>query len=143
MTAGNPCLLAIQEVEASGLLTRCQPRDPFGSGKSPAWRQREWQQTAADRWWRLDRQHRRKLVDAPTLSSSTTRLPQMVSTHSEPLRHGLCDYGWSYNEVLRVAAELPEAESKQLHTRPSNPSGHHPKLQEGIIRGGEPATGTR
>ena len=62
MTAGNPCLLGNQEVEASGLLHAVSCAASWSVRESlHTWRQREWQQTAVDRWWRLDRQHRRKL----------------------------------------------------------------------------------
>ena len=137
MTAGNPCLLAIQEVEASGLLdTLSAAFTPsvckgIAAYMAPAG-------MAADGWWiagggwidSTDANY----VDAPYIkflndTLAADGLDPTVSLYGT----GFGDYGWSYNEVLRVAADLPGGLSRSnfivaLRTF----SGHHPKLQEGI-----------
>ena len=137
MTAGNPCLLAIQEVEASGLLdTLSAAFTPsvckgIAAYMAPAG-------MAADGWWiagggwidSTDANY----VDAPYIkflndTLAADGLDPTVSLYGT----GFGDYGWSYNEVLRVAAELPGGLSRSnfiLALRTF--SGHHPKLQEGI-----------
>ena len=137
MTAGNPCLLAIQEVEASGLLdTLSAAFTPsvckgIAAYMAPAG-------MAADGWWiagggwidSTDANY----VDAPYIkflndTLAADGLDPTVSLYGT----GFGDYGWSYNEVLRVAADLPGGLSRSnfiLALRTF--SGHHPKLQEGI-----------
>ena len=137
MTAGNPCLLAIQELEASGLLdTLSAAFTPsvckgIAAYMAPAG-------MAADGWWiagggwidSTDANY----VDAPYIkflndTLAADGLDPTVSLYGT----GFGDYGWSYNEVLRVAAELPGGLSRSnfiLALRTF--SGHHPKLQEGI-----------
>ena len=137
MTAGNPCLLAIQEVEASGLLdTLSAAFTPsvckgIAAYMAPAG-------MAADGWWiagggwidSTDANY----VDAPYIkflndTLAADGLDPTVSLYGT----GFGDYGWSYNEVLRVAAELPGGLSRSnfiLALRTF--SRHHPKLQEGI-----------
>ena len=137
MTAGNPCLLAIQEVEASGLLDTVSAAftpsvcKGIAAYMAPAG-------MAADGWWiagggwidSTDANY----VDAPYIkflndTLAADGLDPTVSLYGT----GFGDYGWSYNEVLRVAAELPGGLSRSnfiLALRTF--SGHHPKLQEGI-----------
>ncbi len=110
MTAGNPCLLAIQEVEASGLLdTLSAAFTPsvckgIAAYMAPAG-------MAADGWWiagggwidSTDANY----VDAPYIkflndTLAADGLDPTVSLYGT----GFGDYGWSYNEVLRVAAEI-------------------------------------
>ena len=135
MTAGNPCLLAIQEVEASGLLdTLSAAFTPsvckgIAAYMAPAG-------MAADGWWiagggwidSTDANY----VDAPYIkflndTLAADGLDPTVSLYGT----GFGDYGWSYNEVLRVAAELPGGLSRSnfiLALRTF--SGLHPKLDE-------------
>ena len=137
MTAGNPCLLAIQEVEASGLLDSVSaaftPSVCVGIAAymTPAG-------MAADGWWIAgggwkDSQDA-NYIDDPYMkfineTLESDGLDQTVSLYGV----GFGDYGWSYNEVLRVAAELPGGLSRTnfiLALRTF--SGKHPKLLDGI-----------
>ena len=137
MTAGNPCLLAIQEVEASGLLDSVSaaftPSVCVGIAAymTPAG-------MAADGWWIAgggwkDSQDA-NYTDDPYMkfineTLESDGLDQTVSLYGV----GFGDYGWSYNEVLRVAAELPGGLSRTnfiLALRTF--SGKHPKLLDGI-----------
>ena len=137
MTAGNPCLLAIQEVEASGLLDSVSaaftPSVCVGIAAymTPAG-------MAADGWWIAgggwkDSQDA-NYTDDPYMkflneTLESDGLDQTVSLFGT----GFGDYGWSYNEVLRVAAELPGGLSRTnfiLALRTF--SGTHPKLLDGI-----------
>ena len=137
MTAGNPCLLAIQEVEASGLLDSVSaaftPSVCVGIAAymTPAG-------MAADGWWIAgggwkDSQDA-NYIDDPYMkfineTLESDGLDQTVSLYGV----GFGDYGWSYNEVLRVAAELPGGLSRTnfiLALRTF--SGTHPKLLDGI-----------
>jgi branched-chain amino acid transport system substrate-binding protein len=137
MTAGNPCLLAIQEVEASGLLDSVSaaftPSVCVGIAAymTPAG-------MAADGWWIAgggwkDSQDA-NYTDDPYMkfineTLQSDGLDQTVSLYGV----GFGDYGWSYNEVLRVAAELPGGLSRTnfiLALRTF--SGKHPKLLDGI-----------
>ena len=137
MTAGNPCLLAIQEVEASGLLDEVSaaftPSVCYGIAAymAPAG-------MAADGWWIAgggwkDSQDA-NYVDEPYMgflneTLSADGLDQTVSLYGT----GFGDYGWAYNEVLRVAAALPGGLTRTnfiLALRTF--SGKHPKLLDGI-----------
>ena len=137
MTAGNPCLLAIQEVEASGLLDSVSaaftPSVCVGIAAymTPAG-------MAADGWWIAgggwkDSQDA-NYTDDPYMkfineTLESDGLDQTVSLYGV----GFGDYGWSFNEVLRVAAELPGGLSRTnfiLALRTF--SGKHPKLLDGI-----------
>ena len=137
MTAGNPCLLAIQEVEASGLLDSVSAAFTpsvcagIAAYMTPAG-------MAADGWWIAgggwkDSQDA-NYIDDPYIkfineTLESDGLDQTVSLYGL----GFGDYGWSYNEVLRVAAELPGGLSRTnfiLALRTF--SGTHPKLLDGI-----------
>ena len=137
MTAGSPCLLAIQEVEASGLLDSVSAAFTpsvcagIAAYMTPAG-------MAADGWWIAgggwkDSQDA-NYTDDPYMkflneTLESDGLDQTVSLFGT----GFGDYGWSYNEVLRVAAELPGGLSRTnfiLALRTF--SGTHPKLLDGI-----------
>ena len=110
MTAGNPCLLAIQEVESSGLLDRLEAAftpsvcKGIAAYMAPAG-------MAADGWWIVggglkdttDPKH----IDEPFIKFVNKNLADAGLDPSISLLGTGYVYGYPHTEALMVAAELP------------------------------------
>jgi branched-chain amino acid transport system substrate-binding protein len=110
MTAGNPCLLAIQEVESSGLLERLSAAftpsvcKGIAAYMAPAG-------MAADDWWIVgggnkdstDPKHK----DEPFIAFANDNLAAGGLDPAISLYAIGYAYGYPHTEALRVAAELP------------------------------------
>ena len=140
MTAGNPCLLAIQEVEAAGMLETLEAAftpsvcKGIAAYMAPAG-------MAADGWWiagggwkdTTDANH----VDEPYImfvneTLTAAGLDQSVSLYGT----GFAEYGWPNMEVLQIAQELPGGLTRTNYILSLRSfSGDHPFLLDGISFG--------
>ena len=139
MTAGNPCLLAIQEVEAAGLLdTLLAAFTPsvckgIAAYMAPAG-------DAADGWWIVGGGAKDttdpNYIDEPFIDFINTNLADGDLDPSISLYGTGYLYGYPYVEALRVAADLPDGLTRTnfiLAVR--SLSIVHPLLLDGISFG--------
>ena len=136
MTAGNPCLLAIQEVDAVGLLDTlsaaftpsvCKGIAAYMAPAGPA----------ADDWWIVGGGVKDTTdpayIDEPFIQFINTTLADAGLDPSISLYGTGYLYGYPYVEALRVAADLPGGLSRTnfiIATRGLNIK--HPLLLDGI-----------
>jgi branched-chain amino acid transport system substrate-binding protein len=140
MTAGNPCLLAIQEVEKAGLLETLSAAFTPSVCKGIA-AYMEPAGPAADGWWIVGGGWKDTTdplyIDEPYIKFLNDRLEQDgLDPSISLLGTGFGQYGWPAIEVLRVAAELPGGLSRTnfiLALR--SYSGTHPQTLDGISFG--------
>ena len=110
MTAGNPCLLAIQEVEAAGLLDTLSAAFTPSVCKAIA-AYMEPAGDAADGWWIVGGGAKDtsdpKYIDEPFIDFINTNLAAAGLDPAISLYGVGYLYGYPYVEALRVAADLP------------------------------------
>ena len=140
MTAGNPCLLAIQEADASGLLEDVSAAftpsvcKGIAAYMAPAG-------MAADGWWiagggwkdTTDPNH----IDEPYIAFVNQLLADADLDPSVSLYGtGVAEFGWPMMEVLQLAQELPGGLSRTNYILALRSfSGDHPFLLDGIAFG--------
>ena len=139
MTAGNPCVLAIQEVEAAGLLDTlsaaftpsvCKAIEAY---MKPAG-------MAADAWYVVGGGNKDstdpKHVNEPFIAFINDFLRDQDLDPAISLYAAGVSYGYPHTEMLRVAAELPGGLNRTnfiLAVR--NIAIYHPQILDGIVTG--------
>ncbi|MEE3257456.1 MAG: ABC transporter substrate-binding protein [Actinomycetota bacterium] len=139
MTAGNPCLLAIQEVEASGLLARLDAAFTPSVCKAIAAYMKP-AGMAADKWYVVGGGNKDstdpKYADEPFISFINSTLTDHGLDPNISLYAAGYSYGYPHTEMLRVAAELPGGLTRTnfiLAVR--NIAIYHPQIMDGITTG--------
>ena len=139
MTAGNPCLLAIQEVESSGLLARLDAAFTPSVCKAIAAYMKPAGMAAHD-WLVVGGGNKDstdpKYANEPFIAFINSTLEEHGLDPNISLLAAGYSYGYPYLEILRVATELPGGLTRTntiLAAR--NLAIYHPQIMDGITTG--------
>ena len=144
MTAGNPCLLAIQEVESSGLLSRLDAAFTPSVCKAIAAYMKPAGMAAHD-WLVVGGGNKDstdpKYANEPFIAFINSTLEEHGLDPAISLYAAGYSYGYPYLEILRVADELPGGLSRtDLMLAARNLAIYHPQIMDGINTGLSGAT---
>ena len=144
MTAGNPCLLAIQEVESSGLLARLDAAFTPSVCKAIAAYMKPAGMAAHD-WLVVGGGNKDstdpKYANEPFIAFINSTLEEHGLDPAISLYAAGYSYGYPYLEILRVADELPGGLSRtNLMLAARNLAIYHPQIMDGINTGLSGAT---
>lgn len=144
MTAGNPCLLAIQEVESSGLLSRLDAAFTPSVCKAIAAYMKPAGMAAHD-WLVVGGGNKDstdpKYANEPFIAFINSTLEEHGLDPAISLYAAGYSYGYPYLEILRVADELPGGLSRtNLMLAARNLAIYHPQIMDGINTGLSGAT---